>query len=241
MSEPKRWLAALDDAPDGVRELLSTYSPTTAMPAEVHGRLLAHATQLSALKPLGIGAVLATKPAVSAIAAAIAGATALSMSLPAASSDAIRTPIERGLGPVTQVLSRGSEPARERPDPVEPVVSWEQLAPEEAASPPPKNARKFVAERPGSLAEEVVLVDRARMLLEQDPAAALRICREHEVRFSNGQLRSTREALTMRALRKLGRAGEARRHAESLLDRDPATLHAEEATRLLDESPRDPE
>jgi hypothetical protein len=122
------------------------------------------------------------------------------------------------------------------------VVAVEQLATEQ----PPRAESKVTApssasKRAGSLAEEVALVDQAQKLLEQDPAAALRICREHESRFSEGQLRSTREALTMRALRKLGRADEARQHAETLLERDPATLHAEEAAELIDEERRDPE
>ena len=53
--------------------------------------------------------------------------------------------------------------------------------------------------------------------------------------FPNGQLGSAREALSMRALRKLGRPEEARLHARLLLDRDPETLHAEEASQLVEQ------
>ena len=142
MSEPKRWLASLGEAPEGVGKLLSAYSPTAAIPDEIHGRLLAKATQLSALKPLSVTALLASKPAASAIAAAIAGATALSMSRPAVPAHTPRAPLERSLVSVSEIASRRLEPLPATPEP-DPVVAVEQLAPEQL----PKIGRASCRER----------------------------------------------------------------------------------------------
>ena len=240
MIKPKRWLGSLEDAPEGAAKLLSAYSTPAPMPADVHARLLVKATQLSAIKPLGVAAALASKPAVVAIAIAVAGATAAATSRPVALAVTLQAPLERGLAPIAAIASLPPEPERSQPEAGGPVVAVEQLSPET----PPKtrvHAKPHRASRRvGLLSEEVALVDQARGLLEQDPAAALRICREHENRFPDGQLRSTRDALAIRALKKLGRIDEAKKQAESLLERDPATLHADEAVDLVDEGRSDP-
>lgn len=68
-----------------------------------------------------------------------------------------------------------------------------------------------------ALAQEVALLDNARTKLAGgQPAAALTALREHARRFPNGQLQEARSAHRVRALCKLGRAGEAERVAEDL-------------------------
>ena len=239
MSDPERWLTALEQAPTGASKLLSAYSSAAPMPADVHARLLAKATELSVLKPLGLASLLASKPAALAIAIGVAGAGALATAPPAISSRSTPAWLAKGVESVQKLADQRPEPALPLPQPAERVVAIEELGREppikreSKASPAPKRA--------GSLADEAELVDDARRMLEWDASAALRICREHEQRFPNGQLRSTREALTMRALRKLGRSGEARKQAELLLGHDPSTLHAEEAARAVDGDPHDPE
>jgi len=229
MNEPIRWLTALEDAPAGASKLLAAYS-ASQMPAEVHGRLLAKATQLSALKPAGVAALLASKPAVVALAIGVAGATgALATAPPAVSSRSAPAWLGKGVEAVEKLAEQRSDALRPLPQAAERVVTIDGLAHEKARVPEPKS--KLAPKRARSLADEAELIDDARRLLEWDAAGALNKCREHERRFPTGQLRSTREALAMRALRKLGRGVEARQQAESLLGRDPSTLHAEEAER----------
>jgi hypothetical protein len=239
MTDPKRWLMAIDEAPAGARKLLTAYSPAAPMPADVHGRLLTKATELSLVKPLGVAALLASKPAVLAIAISVAGAGALATARPAISARSAPAWLEKGTESVQAIADQRVESVRALPQQAPPVVAVEALEREPPAKLEPRVSRS--PKRGGSLADEAELVDDARRMLEWDAAAALDVCREHERRFPNGQLRSTREALVMRALYKLGRKGEARQQAESLLGRDPSTLHAEEAERSVEGKPRDPE
>jgi hypothetical protein len=238
MSEPKRWLSAIDQAPPGASKLLSAYSSAAPMPADVHARLLTKATELSLLKPLSLAALLASKPAALAIAISVAGASALATARPAISARSAPAWLDKGIEPVQEFANQRVESVRALPQPA-PVMAIEELEREPPARLEPRASGS--PKRAASLADEAELVDDARKVLEWDAAAALNICRKHERRFPNGQLRSTREALVMRALNKLGRNGEARLQAESLLGRDPATLHAEEAERAVGGEPRDPE
>jgi hypothetical protein len=240
MTDPKRWLMAIDEAPAGARKLLTAYSPAAPMPADVHARLLTKATELSLVKPLGVAALLASKPAAAlAIAISVGGAGALATARPAISARSAPAWLEKGTESVQAIADQRAESVRALPQPAPRVVAVEALEREPPAKLEPRVSRS--PKRGGSLADEAELVDDARRMLEWDAAAALDVCREHERRFPNGQLRSTREALVMRALYKLGRKGEARKQAESLLGRDPSTLHAEEAERSVEGKQRDPE
>jgi hypothetical protein len=168
----------------------------------------------------------------------VAGASALATARPAISPRSAPAWLDKGIEPVQAVAARRAESVRAVPPPA-PVMAIEELEREAPAQLEPRVSR--LHKRAGSLADEAELVDDARKVLEWDALAALNMCREHERRFPDGQLRSTREALAMRALYKLGRNVEARLQAESLLGRDPSTLHAEEAERAVGGEPRDPE
>jgi hypothetical protein len=230
MSEPKRWLAGLDDAPPGASLLLSAYSTAAPMPPDVHARLLAKAAKLSALKPMGMAALLASKPAAATIAVAIAGASAVATIAPGP-APVVEAPLVTTLAPVARVARVTHRKPENRP--IEAIVPLERLALEPPV--PRPSPSKAVTPSAASLVEELDLVDRARAALETDPATTWRLCEEHARRYPSGQLGSAREALSMRALRKLGRTAEARQHAKTLLNRDPETLHAEEASKLIEE------
>lgn len=76
------------------------------------------------------------------------------------------------------------------------------------------------------LAAERALIERcSSALVRGDAAGALAAAREHARRFRDGVLVEEREALTIQALRSLGRTSEADARAEAFLRRWPASLH----------------
>jgi hypothetical protein len=70
---------------------------------------------------------------------------------------------------------------------------------------------------------EVVLIRRARTALPSDPSGALTFLEEHARTFSNGELAQEREVMAVEALARLDRKNEAKRRAQSLLERFPRT------------------
>jgi hypothetical protein len=77
-----------------------------------------------------------------------------------------------------------------------------------------------------------------RTLAAGDAQGALALARDHQRRFPEGQLGTTTRLLVSRALGKLGRAAAAKRQAALLLERDPASVHAEEARHIVDDDKR---
>lgn len=76
------------------------------------------------------------------------------------------------------------------------------------------------------LAAERALIERcSSALVRGDASGALVAAREHVRRFRNGALVEEREALTIQALRSVGRMSEADARAEAFLRRWPASLH----------------
>jgi len=76
------------------------------------------------------------------------------------------------------------------------------------------------------LAMERALIERcSSALVRGDASGALMAAREHARRFRNGVLVEEREALTIQALRSLGRTAEADARAEAFMRRWPASLH----------------
>ena len=196
MSEPKRWLSAIDQAPPGASKLLSAYSSAAPMPADVHARLLTKATELSLLKPLSLAALLASKPAALAIAISVAGASALATARPAISARSGPAWLDKGIEPVQEVADQRVESVRALPQPA-PVMAIEEVERE-----PPAKLELRVSRSPkraASLADEAELVGDARKVLEWDAAAALNICRKHERHFPNGRLRCIRSGVTGRS------------------------------------------
>jgi hypothetical protein len=140
---------------------------------------------------------------------------------------------------VTKALGPGAKPA----PPPERVVLVERPAPEPVPPPdsPAPLASALVADGPapprsGSsakmaapvldpLLEERALLDGARAALERgEPEAALAATARHERRFPNGILAQEREAIAVRALLALGRAGAARTRADRFRARYPNSV-----------------
>ena len=224
MTAPRRWLEPGSDAPAGARELLGAARPPTAMPADVHARILQSATRLAAAPGAGAASVVAGKVAVT-LAVGVGGALAAHAWVHAGHRATAPAPVVRSAPART---SRGPVPRRAPTPSVPPPLQIDDL-PLAAPAPAPASS--------STLPAETALVDGAQHALTRgDAEQALRLGREHARRFPSGQLRQTREMLITRALGRLGRTAEARRSARALFSEDPAGLYATEARRLIDES-----
>jgi hypothetical protein len=118
------------------------------------------------------------------------------------------------------------------PIPPAPVAPRASKAPEARAAPPVEPTPIDTRPEP-RLAEEVAALDRARRLVANDPAKALRALDDYEQRFPSGDLAP--EALVLR-VEAFVRAGE-RARAESLalahLSRHPRSPHAKRIRTIL--------
>lgn len=101
-----------------------------------------------------------------------------------------------------------------------------------AAPPPPRTAPPA----PPSLSEPE-LTARVRALVDDDPAAALRLADACDRRFPAAGA-DERSLLRMRALVHLGRIGDARSEAEQFFERFPGSPHRPDAYRLTGVHPR---
>ena len=106
------------------------------------------------------------------------------------------------------------------------------------AAPPPPRASAAIAEpAPGGSAapaaptsavpppapsgSEGISPDRAAIVLDRNPAEALRLANEHLSGFPSGELREEREVIAVEALFQLGRADEARARGKRFLEQNP--------------------
>ncbi|MFT3924874.1 MAG: hypothetical protein QM778_20230 [Myxococcales bacterium] len=77
-----------------------------------------------------------------------------------------------------------------------------------------------------TLALEARLLSRARQVLENDPALALKLAERHLARFPAGVLSEEREAIAIKALRRAGNEGAAAQRQARFLTRYPESPHA---------------
>jgi len=77
-----------------------------------------------------------------------------------------------------------------------------------------------------TLALEARLLSRARAVMESDPAQALQLAEQHSARFPSGALSEEREAIAIKALRRLGKEEPAARRQARFLARYPESPHA---------------
>jgi hypothetical protein len=140
--------------------------------------------------------------------------------------------------PVSAPQVRAVPPVIPLDEPVPPLPS---AAPE---PPPPRPAARPVEalasataeppSEPDSLAQEAALLERARAALGASPAEALALAETHAARFPGGKLAMERELVALDALRRLGRAREARTRGEALLSRAKGGLYEERIHKLLE-------
>jgi hypothetical protein len=231
MSEPSR---LRDEGPEELRELLRHAPPTRAMGAAERrrtamrlGRYASAAAVASALS-WAPGAALGAALGVAAV-AVVWGVPALlaPKADPAPMVAPPRPPLQRAAPPPTAIAAPPpSASISAAPPPPKPVPSLASAAPSaEPESPPPP----FDA-----LAEEVALLEKARAALGGAPAEALALADAHAARFPAGKLGMEREIVAVDALRRLGRAAEARARGEALLGRAKGSLYEERVRKLVE-------
>jgi Tfp pilus assembly protein PilF len=77
-----------------------------------------------------------------------------------------------------------------------------------------------------ALAEEELLLERARRESVSSPAAALELLQQHEQKFPRGQLGAERMFLRVDVLKRLGNSAAAQRQAEVLIRQYPRSVYA---------------
>lgn len=122
--------------------------------------------------------------------------------------------------PARPTVPPASAPPASAPQTVEPPPR--ELGPSFGPPPPSKPGRPAPRRR-DTLAEEVRLISRAQRAVRGSPGRALSLTRRHRARFPRGVLVQEREALAIEALVRLGRRDQARRRADRLYRRSPAT------------------
>jgi hypothetical protein len=230
MNEPKRWVDD-ESAPAGVRELLRDSARARPIDAGARVRVGRRIGRL-AIVPASLLAWLGTKSALAALGAAAGLATASVATVVTRDEPELQRPV-----PAALTAKRAAKPApaprAEAPTPapeVPPVV----VPPPPAKSVP---AAPSVAEFPvtaNGLAEETEFLERARRALKTDPAFALLLVREHDVRFPRGRLGAERSLIEIEALYRSGRHPEARALAERKLASGVGDLYAERVQALLE-------
>lgn len=80
-------------------------------------------------------------------------------------------------------------------------------------------------ERRASAELEVQVLERARRALAENPSRALALTTEHKLRFPGGVLAQEREVIAIEALRRLGRAEQARLRSEEFSKNYPGSAH----------------
>ncbi|MFO0564842.1 MAG: hypothetical protein U0263_04220 [Polyangiaceae bacterium] len=122
-------------------------------------------------------------------------------------------------------LNRASKP--------EPSAAAEVAAEAPAALPAASSPRAPTsAAAPGASSgpSELVLLERARAALANEPARALALTNEHRRRFPHGALAEEREVIAIRALEKLGRGKEAAQRGSAFEQQNPDSIHRRTVT-----------
>ena len=102
-----------------------------------------------------------------------------------------------------------------------------------ASSAPVESASPAEPVKPDS---EAKVLKRAQDALRADPARALAICDEHRRSFPRGLLGQEREVITIGALMRLGRSGEAETRARRFAALHPSSTHLRRIETLLGKS-----
>jgi hypothetical protein len=173
--------------------------------------------RISAALLLGGGAVLA---------AARGPLARRHMTSQAPTAELLQTP--RVSAPSSESPSRAADPATIVP-PTPLTDMSEPPAVIERAAAPSNSHRASTAD---TLAEEEAILEEARRTMGTSPHRALRLLDVHQRRFPAGELTAERLFLRVDGLKRLGKMGDARREADSLIKRFPTSTYA----RLVDDS-----
>ena len=209
-------------------ELLRALAPPRPAPPDVRlalshqlARLVAHGGAKAAL---GIGWLKAA--ALVCAGGASAGALAWSLSSPET-----QAPLGRAKAPMlagSQHVALPRAATGQRPEPLP------DIAPQVPERHDVRDGGVRKAEPPDRLAEEELLVEQARSVLQENPTRALGLLRQHQARFGpGGQLAAERMYLRIDCLRRLGQREQAEREARALIVAYPTSPYARRVPQLL--------
>jgi hypothetical protein len=245
-----RWLDALDEAPDELRELLrglalDTAPPSESAAAEQLSRIL-HGVASEVARPELAGAWAArqvappVRPGLGWLGkfvgfASLIGSAALGWSLlHSAGAPNVSTPAAPRRSPTLQIVVPLPPPSAASL----PAVPALPAPPPPAASKVDKPHRPAALTRPSDPGAEVELLERAQRTMKADPKAALALLAEHERSFPRGDLVQEREMLAIEALQATGQLRAARKRANDFLRRFPHSSHIPRLELLLHATPR---
>lgn len=245
MSEPRRWKDS-PDAPVGMRELLGAARPSRPLDEATFkrgaGRLSPASVAPAAIAAVSIWSKLAAAGAIGlvAVGAVVAvdaqhrGATRAAMPaalpapppqvVPAAPAEApVVAPVDETPEPVG-VAAASAAPSSPRLAAPSKDVRRAQDEVASAAAVAPEVIPEFVPEAArakSSLAEELALLEEARVAMAGSPETALTPLEKHRARHPYGVLADERELMVIDVLRRIGRTHDARSRAHAWLARDP--------------------
>lgn len=255
MSAPRRWKDS-PDAPIGVRELLSSARPRASMDSVAFERGAKRVAKLGVAPAVAAVSVWAKVAAAGFVGVSALTGIAWVERFDRGHEDAPASPI---VAPGPRLHAAPHRPPEARlPDPSAPEESASPPPSAHQFASPPSPKAPAAPSRPSqpsvddvawpsapppaeapaheasTLADELVLLERARRSLSSDPRATLSALDEHGRRFPSGVLAVERELMTLDALRRVGRKEEARRSAAAWLSRDPTGLHAPRVRAILE-------
>lgn len=142
----------------------------------------------------------------------------------------------------TAALQPVSLPAAPTPSPQPPIATAANTIPQAASSDGPRAANSATAPvrtttrspaRTLPAPSETSLLREARTKLTSDPAAALRLTREHARRFPDGALSQEREVIAIEALRRLGQSETATKRGTAFEQMYPDSAHRSKVEQTL--------
>jgi len=219
MTGPKRWSESGSEADPVLRSVMRYARSQEPTPEQVRELLRgARATAERAPKVFSLRARRRGKSVLFALAAIVAGGASWAAyrvygnerepSPVDAPTVAVPAPI-----PSASVVHRRAAVAQPEPQ----VTPSAAFAPEEA----PKPSSTVPPRRVPEPEDELAVLEEARRLVANNPAAALALTRDHAVRHSASAFAEEREALAIEALRKLNRNEEAAARLRAFEERYP--------------------
>lgn len=236
MSDPERWLDDASVSPERKRVLGAGRAPS-ALDAATRTRVGRRVAKWS-LVPVSALTWLSVKSAAAlGVAAGVATAGVVAVverqitpAVSPAPKAATHTPSDNDSG-----AARVGVPAALEAAQPEIAAASVPVPPPSVPAAPPLTPRATPAPdaAPGAgLAEESRWLERTRSVLQRDPKQALRLAREHAVRFPRGQLVAERRLLELESLYRSGEIAAARALADRLSAEDPDGLYAPRIARL---------
>jgi hypothetical protein len=237
VTDLRRWIDG-NGAPEGAADLLRAArvpAPIDAATRARSRRRLAAMTAVPAaasvmfwFKSVALGAVLGSAVTVAIV---VPKWRATPVSEPTSAKEPVRRSLAVSVHSATQSTP---EPGVEAPE-ATPSATPSPSAPSLSAPSTTKAGSAVTVVSSDDLGREIQLLERARQLLNANPALALATLDEHRREFGKGTLRLERQFLEVDALLHLGRRDEARARAASLRARAPGSLYEQRLSKLLDE------